>query len=53
MIQVFYCTSTREYTNIPSCRGETRLRLVPHKRGNICIYTHKTRGDGDEPGVSF
>ena len=22
MIQVFYCTNTREYTNIPSCRGK-------------------------------
>ena len=22
MIQVFYCTNTREYTNIPSCSGK-------------------------------
>ena len=22
MIQEFYCTITREYTNIPSCRGK-------------------------------
>ena len=22
IIQVFYCTNTLEYTNIPSCRGE-------------------------------
>ena len=29
MIQVFYCTNTHEYTNIPSCRG----KLVIHQLG--------------------
>ena len=42
MIQVFYCTNTREYTNIRSCGGgETRVRPVPPTRANICIYTRK------------
>ena len=43
MIQEFYCTNTREYTNIPSCTNVAGncLRLVPSTRGNICMYTRK------------
>ena len=38
MIQVFYCTNTREYTNIPSCRGKLVLDLSRLEEG-IFVYT--------------
>ena len=41
MIQVLYCTNTREYIQIFALVGGTRLRLVPPTRTNICIYPRK------------
>ena len=37
------CTNTLEYTHIPSCMRENRLRLIPPTRTNIClhVYTRK------------
>ena len=33
MIQVLYCTNTREYTNIPSCRGKLVYNLYRLQEG--------------------
>ena len=38
MIQVFYCTNTREYTNIRSCRGELVFDSSRLQEG-IFVYT--------------
>ena len=38
MIQEFYCTNTREYTNIPSCRGKLVFDSSRLQEG-IFVYT--------------
>ena len=38
VIQVFYCTNTREYTNIPSCRGKLVFDSSRLQEG-IFVYT--------------
>ena len=38
MIQVCYCTNTREYTSIPSCRGKLVLDSSRLQEG-IFVYT--------------
>ena len=38
MIQVFYCSNTRGYTNIPSCRGELVFDS-PRLQEGIFVYT--------------
>ena len=38
MIQVFLCTNTREYTNIPSCRGKLVFDSSRLQEG-IFVYT--------------
>ena len=39
MIQEFYCTNTREYTNIPSCWGELVFDS-PRLQEGIFVYTY-------------
>ena len=41
MIQVFYCTNTREYINIPSCRGGGGELVLESSRlqEGIFVYT--------------
>ena len=38
IIQEFYCTNTREYTNIPSCRGKLVFESSCLQEG-IFLYT--------------
>ena len=38
MIQAFYCTNNREYTNIPSCRGKLVFDTSRLQEG-IFVYT--------------
>ena len=38
MIQVFYCTNTGEYTNIPSCSGKL-IFDSSHLQEEIYVYT--------------
>ena len=54
MIQVFYCTNTHEYTNIPSCRGKlvfdsSRLQEVIFVYTLIKVYKKLTYFDTQAP----
>ena len=52
MIQVFYCTNTREYTNIPSCRGKFVFDSS-HLQEGIFVYTLVKLYDKDNLNKEF